>query len=205
MAKGILIAFEGLDGSGKSVQAKMVYDELVRRGRKCILTHEPTDRDLGMQIKRNVVDGTLDLSNMTLQILFTADRSDHVHKVIGPALEDRVAVIADRYYWSTLAYGRATGLELEWLSDMNSVFPKPDATFWLKVPPGIAAKRRGQRGIAQRSLEDLKIQERVNDAYMEIESKYSYSGWFTVDASGLVDDVFKLVMGRLEGILGETK
>ncbi len=205
MPRGLFIAFEGLDGSGKSLQAKKVHEELVRMGKKCVLTTEPTDKALGKHIRASIVEGSLDLSNMTLQILFTADRSDHVHKVIAPGIADGTIVITDRYYWSTLSYGHATGLNMDWLFTMNNVFPRPDITFWFKISPEVAAGRRKQRGLAPESFEDLSIQKRVDEAYKELESRYSYDGWCTIDADKPIDDVFKQVMDRVKKLLDDNK
>ncbi len=199
--KGLLIAFEGIDGSGKSVQAARVYDELINYGIDCVLTHEPTDRSLGRVVKDDILNSSLKLDNMTLQIAFTADRSDHVKKVIQPALDRSAIILTDRYYWSTVAYGRATGLNSDWLFEMNKIFPKPDITFWFKIPPEVASERRRQRALAPRTLEADSIQIKVNEAYGELKDRYSPDGWHTIDATRTIDDVFIQVMRPIDELL----
>ena len=204
--KGLFLAFEGIDGSGKSVQAGKISAELNRRGINCILTAEPTDGLLGNRIKSEVSLSGAILNNMTLQILFTADRSDHVHKTILPYLQRGFVVITDRYYWSTAAYGYAFGLDVDWLLKMNSIFPKPDITFWFDVDPSIAESRRQQRLIKQKikvkRLEANSVQKRVHLGYGMLASKYGKDGWYVIDAKKSIDDIFEEIMAVIEKKLG---
>ncbi len=197
----MLIAFEGIDGSGKSLMARKVHAALSKRGVDCVLTAEPTDGALGNRIKSEIASGTPALNNMTLQILFTADRSDHVEKVIMPALERGAVVLTDRYFWSTVAYGHALGLDTKWLIGMNSVFPVPDLTLWFRLSPKTAYKRRKQRMLKLDRLEYNPIQERVSEGYVMLASKYGKKGWCEIDAGRPVDSVFRDVMRSIDRIL----
>ena len=200
--KGLFLAFEGIDGSGKSVQARKISAELNNRGINCILTAEPTDGLLGNRIKSEVSLSGAILNNMTLQILFTADRSDHVNKTILPYLQRGFVVITDRYYWSTAAYGYAFGLDVDWLLKMNSIFPKPDITFWFDVDPSIAESRRQQRLLKQKikvkRLEANNVQKRVHRGYEMLASKYGKDGWHIVDAGKSIDEIFEEIMAVIE-------
>lgn len=201
MYKGILIAFEGIDGCGKSTIARMVYKEFEKKGLRAVFTTEPTDKSLGTESRQELAGKGRRLNDMTLQIFFTADRSEHVANLIKPKLDQGYTVITDRYYWSTVAYGTAMGLDMYWLLDMNSVFPKPDFTFWFKVSPEIAQKRRTQRSLKEK-LEVMNIQRRVEDTYSKLSFKFAGQGWYVIDASKPIDDVFKQVMAHLNSIMG---
>ena len=192
---GMLIAFEGIDGSGKSTIARMVYKELLSHGVRCEFTVEPTDKSLGVAIRRELANNSEKLHAMTLQILFTADRSEHVVSFIRPKMEEGAVVITDRYYWSTIAYGAALGLDMQWLTDMNSIFPKPDLTFWFRVSTSEAGRRSSQRHLKE-TMEVDSIQRKVALAYALLSEKNADS-WRIIDAEKPIDDVMDQVMRHL--------
>ena len=112
MAKrGVLLALEGIDGCGKSTQAELLAAALRERGLEVVLTCEPTDSPLGQQIREYFQGPDRYLSPKEELNLFMADRREHVAEVIDPALAEGKIVICDRYYYSSVAYQGALGLE----------------------------------------------------------------------------------------------
>ncbi len=105
-AKGKFIVFEGLDGSGQSTQAQLLKNYLEKeKNISPVLTKEPTrETPIGVLI-RQVIQKEISVSPTALQLLFCADRSEHLEKVIKPALENGQWVISDRYFYSTMAFG----------------------------------------------------------------------------------------------------
>ena len=135
--KAKFIALEGIDGAGKTTQAASLNDYLVNEmGIECLLTAEPTKSKLGLYIRGNLMD--LKLNPYTMQLLFTADRAEHVSSEIIPALNSGMWVISDRYYFSTIAYAVLTGLserQRDALLAVNRTFIQPDLTIFLDVDP----------------------------------------------------------------------
>lgn len=146
MRRGLFIVFEGIDGSGKTTQAKRLFSYLkggegkqLLGGRGAYLTEEPTRGAIGRSI-REALAGRRRLSPEALQLLFSADRAEHVAREIEPRLKRGITVISDRYFFSTLAYGGIT-TDIDWLWDVNRKFPLPDIVFLIDVPLRVAMAR----------------------------------------------------------------
>lgn len=132
--QGILIALEGVDGTGKSTQARLLAEALRLAGRSVVLTREPTDGFYGKKI-RQLFASRATVSRIEELDLFLADRREHVTQVIAPALAAGDIVITDRYYLSTVAYQGAAGLDpLEILEKNKAFAPAPDLVFLLTLP-----------------------------------------------------------------------
>ena len=142
LKKGFLIAFEGIDGAGKSTQARLLYDDLKERGFDVIFSKEPTDSIYGQKIKK-LAESERPLTKPGDEYrLFINDRKVHVENLIKPALEQRKIVILDRYYFSTIAYQGAIGLDPDEIKKENEVFaPIPEIVFLLKVAPRVGLRR----------------------------------------------------------------
>lgn len=138
--RGKLIVFEGLDGSGQSTQAELLFEYLKKQGKKVHLTSEPSQSLIGGLV-RSQLQGHWQSNPECLQLLFTADRAFHLEKEIVPLLKNGVTVICARYILSTLAYGNVDIKDEKWLLDINEKFISPDATFLLKVSPKICIRR----------------------------------------------------------------
>src|SRR5271169_3715617 len=112
MAPASFIVFEGIEGSGKSVQTKAFYDAILARGKEIIMTEQPWWHDnIGKIIREELKDKTDAVSVLTLQLLFVANRSNHVEKLIEPSLKEGNIVVVDRYWMSTAAYGSTLSKE----------------------------------------------------------------------------------------------
>ncbi|MFZ5799516.1 MAG: dTMP kinase, partial [Thermodesulfobacteriota bacterium] len=144
--KGILIAIEGIDGTGKSTQVGLLARYLRGKGCEVIETREPTGGPYGRRIRELFVDR----SSCTLEEelnLFIEDRRQHVREVIAPALERGLIVLTDRYYFSTAAYQGAAGMNPAEVFARNSFAPRPDLVILLTMSPEISLVRiRESRG-----------------------------------------------------------
>lgn len=147
---GLLIAIEGIDGTGKSTQARLLADAVRQldafRDREIVLTKEPTDGPIGQRIRATAITGRLPVEEELA--LFMEDRRQHVNEVIVPALQRGAVVIVDRYYFSSAAYQGARGLDWREVLRMNEVFaPRPDVLFVLDAPVEVGLERIGKRGL----------------------------------------------------------
>ncbi len=190
MPRGKFIVFEGIEGSGKSTQAKLFYDELVKRGEKCILTAEPTDSLVGKLIRELLKSGN-PVDIRTLQLLFIADRSDHIESLIMPKLEEGYTVISDRYAPSTIAYGtsfgKKAGLRIGYLTNIHRPFLAPDLLFFIHVPPERALERIQKRGGVKERFDELKSLQSLDENYERLSGKYYPGTWKMIDGDKPVD------------------
>jgi dTMP kinase len=125
MKRGLLIVFEGVDGTGKTTQLKLLADFLRDKGVDVVETREPTDGTYGRKIRALYTDRSSVTPEQELQ-LFISDRKEHVDNLINPALERGTVVLTDRYYYSTAAYQGAAGADPESILQANSFAPVPD-------------------------------------------------------------------------------
>jgi dTMP kinase len=163
---GKFIVFEGLDGSGQSTQADLLFKYLKKEGKKVYLTAEPTIFLIGGLIKSQLA-GEWKSSPECLQLLFTADRAYHLEKEIIPLLEKGVNVICTRYVLSTLAYGSIDIEDKDWLWEINNKFIFPDETFFLKTSPIICIGRIKKERFHEELFEKEEKLTKVIENYLE--------------------------------------
>lgn len=170
--RGKFIVFEGLDGSGKTTQMKLLVKELEARGVKCFSTHEPTDSPFG-SLLRSCLTGRIETDEKAIAALFAADRLDHILNAvngIGKKLEEGVSVFCDRYYFSSFAYN-GEFVPFEWVVELNRPareLLRPDLTLFLDLPSEESMKRVSRRGEAERyetAEKQKKIRERFYKAF----------------------------------------
>jgi len=137
---GLFIAFEGLDGSGSENHASLLARLLEREGYRVVYTKEPTKSLIGGLIRSRLA-GEWKIAPETLQLLFTADRAEHLRNKILPALQSGKIVICNRYIMSALAYNVVLVNDPNWLANLNSRFIPPDLTFLMKVNPKVCSRR----------------------------------------------------------------
>jgi dTMP kinase len=157
LKQGKLIALEGLDGVGKTTQAQLLAHYLAHLGLPVILTREPTNGFYGQKIRQIIINGRQGLTPAAELDLFLADRREHVRQVIQPALETGKTVITDRYYFSSMAYQGALGLDpLEIERRHQNFAPPPDLVIILELPLNEISRRLERRGTrSSRSFEDF--------------------------------------------------
>jgi dTMP kinase len=166
----VFVTFEGLDGSGKSTQARLLAAALAREGREIVATREPGGTELGERIRELLLEGRA-VAPWTEAGLFAAARAQLVEEVIAPALARGADVVCDRYVDSSLAYqGIARGLGLEQVLELNLQAIRgilPDRTYLLLIDPEESARRvRDPRDRIER--EDVAFRRRVDEAYREL-------------------------------------
>jgi dTMP kinase len=201
VARGSLIALEGLDGAGITTQAVRLVDYLNARGHPAILTGEPTTGDIGLLIRRRLAEtaGPADPGTVrTLSLLFAADRIEHFHRVVAPALAAGTTVVSDRWYHSSLAYQR-TSVERDWIMALYRHTRTPEVTVFLDVRPDVGQQRRAAAGLAREMFHDAATQREVHGGYRITISELRSAGERieTIDAEPSVDAVFSSMLGIL--------
>jgi dTMP kinase len=160
-ARGFFIVLEGVDGAGKTTQARLLARALEDRGLEVLLTQEPTRGPYGQKLRQYLAGVHRHLSPEEELKLFLADRREHVREVIEPALAAGVIVISDRYYYSTAAYQGALGLDPARILALNEAFaPRPDLVLILTLPLKEALTRLAQSRPGARQVSE-------NPAYLE--------------------------------------
>ena len=173
MNRGRLLAFEGLDGSGKSTQVAALAEALRAEGHDVVVTREPTEGPYGRRIRSMARSGEAVAPEEELR-WFVADRRAHVAEVIEPGLVAGRLVITDRYYLSTVAYQGARGLDSgKLLADSEAEFPIPDLVLLLELDPRSGLRRVAGRGDApEPAFEDRAFLERVAAIFRSIDRDY---------------------------------
>lgn len=200
--RGRLIALEGIDGSGKSTQARLLSDHL-----GAVRSFEPGATVLGASLRRLVLDPAQPaVTGRAEALLMAADRAQHVAEVIEPALQAGTWVVTDRFAASTLAYqGYGRGMpveELEWLVAWATCGLRADLNVLIDVPVTVAAVRRA--GGADDRFEGLGdgFQQRVADGFHRMASEQP-EAWSVVDGTRSVADVADDVLSSVQSRLGE--
>lgn len=173
MKRGTLLAFEGIDGAGKSTQLTLLAETLRACGRDVVATREPTEGPFGTRIRKMARSGRAVAPEQELD-WFMADRREHVDSVIEPALSRGAVVMTDRYFLSTAAYQGARGLGTEAiLRDAEARFPIPDVALIFELSVDVALGRVSARGgPAEPVFEDARFLERVRTEFAAIERPY---------------------------------
>ncbi|MBU2259821.1 dTMP kinase [Patescibacteria group bacterium] len=194
---GTFIVFEGPDGSGTTLHAKLLEERLSREGLGVLRTFEPTDGPIGAKIRESLHSGE-PISPAPLQELFCKDRAWHLENVIQPALAEGTVVICDRYLHSTLAYGQALGLQKNYLRELNKDFIQPDVLFFLLPPYEVCSERMSKRK-KHDALEENTLQRKVYDIYLELSKEFPEG--HVIDNSGskakVSADIFALVQEEM--------
>jgi len=161
--RGIFICIEGLDGSGKTTQAKILAERLYKSHR-AVYTAEPSRGKIGTFIRDCCLYDGKRLPTEAEALLFAADRIEHVQNEIAPFLAEGKIVICDRYVYSSLAYQGSAGLSLAWIKTINARALQPDFTIFIDVPPERVLERlKRKRSV----METLEIQRKVREVYLK--------------------------------------
>jgi len=205
--KGLFIAFEGCEGCGKSTQAGLLYDELLRRNKPVVLTHEPGGTPLGDNVRKILkVKRDYAISPLAELLLFNSCRAQLMRDVILPALGKGVSVVCDRFTGSTLAYqGYGRGLELETVASINSAATgglEPDLIFLLDLQPQAGLKRKRNINDDRFEAEDITFHRRVRDGYLELAGR-DPARWIVLDAQQPMSVLGKAVLDRVLPLLNK--
>lgn len=197
----MFITFEGIEGSGKTIQIQRVETFLIRRGIPCLVTREPGGTELGGAL-RNVLlqKGGPPREPLSELLIYLADRHQHLKEIILPALRRGVTVLSDRYHDATRAYqGAARGVPLGVIDTLARVLeiPEPDGTILLDLEPEVGLARARGRNESNPSAidqgrfeaEDLAFHSAVREAYLDLARRWPRR-IRVVQATGKADDVF---------------
>jgi len=193
---GHLIAFEGLDQSGKQTQAERLRDRLKLDGRKARLVSFPDyATSIGEEIAR-ALQGEREYGPDVMQLLYVANRYERKPD-LQRWLEGGLMLVCDRYTASSVAYGEAFGLDPAWLADLQKFLPPAWMTIFLDIAPGTATERKAVD--RDRYERDLALQTRVRESYRR---QAAEQGWVVLDGErskdAIAEDVFSAVSSRLE-------
>jgi dTMP kinase len=193
----VFVTFEGVDGSGKSTQTRLLQEHLAGLGRDVVVTREPGGTELGERIRWLVLEGP-PVSPWAEAALFAASRAEHAAEVIRPALERGADVVCDRFVDSSLAYqGIARRLGVDPVLQLNLAVTGgllPDVTFLLLLDPGVATGRHVDPDRLER--EGTELQAKVDAAYRELAERFP-ERIVTIDATGTPEAIAREVRGRL--------
>jgi dTMP kinase len=203
---GRFITFEGIDGSGKSTQARLLAEHLRSNGHEVVLTREPGGSPGAEEIRRLVLEGDPDRWSAETEILlFTAARRDHLEKTITPGLTAGKIVISDRFADSTRLYQGITRGELRGVVDQLHALMigrEPDLTFIIDMDPGTGlARARGRQGTEER-FEDFgeDMQRRMRDGFLDLADEFA-DRCIVIDGNRQIEavaaDVARLAAARL--------
>ncbi len=203
--RGRFIVFEGIDGSGKSTQISRLRDALASRGRRVVVTAEPTNSVSG-GLLRDALSGAQKRSAGELAALFLLDRIHHnvneqngIEKLIAEGYD----VICDRYYYSSLAY-QGSETDTAWVRALNLDCPeirRPDVCIFLDLDPDTSLSRIGGRGMATEIYEKRDALERIRAKYFEVFASLDPAETVKIiDASGSADDVAAMVLAAVDEV-----
>ncbi len=206
---GKFITFEGIDGSGKSTQLRILADHLREKGVDLLTTHEPGGTPLGKRLRAAFLETDEEVAPMSELLLFAADRAQHVETLIKPSLERGRVVISDRYADATFAYqGAGRGFDEKVVNEVIYLATgglKPDLTVFFDITVETAITRmsehQGEGRVHNRmDRETTEFYDRVRSAYLGV-AKSEPDRFKTIDANGSIEDVQCSVCDLVEGFL----
>jgi dTMP kinase len=193
---GLLLAFEGLDQSGKQTQAELLRDRLKQEGHKSRLVSFPDyGTSIGEEIARALA-GERDYGADVMQLLYVANRYER-RADLQRWIDGGLILVCDRYTASTVAYGEAQGLDPGWLDDMQRFLPRAALTIMLDIAPETAVKRKSLD--RDRYERDLALQQRVRQSYRR---QAAADGWVVLDGERQKDAIARDVFEAVNGVVG---
>jgi len=205
-SRGCFIAFEGIDGSGKSTQVKMLSEKVKKKGLTCYTTMEPTDSPIGSLIHQIMI-GRIKMDNKVIAALFAADRLDHLlNDIDGIAdkVNQGIAVITDRYYFSSYAY-HSVDMSMDWVikaNEQSSKILRPTVTIFLDISPDAAveriAKNRSHQELFENKARLIQVREKYLEAFERLKEEENV---MIIDGSRseteIADDIWEKIKGLL--------
>lgn len=196
--QGLFIVFEGLDRSGKSTQAKLLFEWLQSIGAKTELLSFPNRKTEIGKLIDSVLKGETKLSDEALHLLFSANRWE-MQSEIKSKLEQGINLVVDRYSFSGIAYSTAKGLSYEWTKEADVGLIMPSFIFFLNVTPEEASRRKGY---GAEIYEKVEFQTKVFDAFSKLAKEYSF---IMIDGGKTTEKMFAEIKVRLLSQLAKTK
>jgi dTMP kinase len=204
--KNYFIAFEGIDGSGKTTQVKLLTQYLTNKGHKVYATCEPTDSPIGKMI-RDIFNHRMEGDHKVIAALFAADRLNHLLNStdgILKKLDEGYTVITDRYYFSSYAYHSVHDIEMDWVIQANALSAellKPDLNIYIEMDPQVSMKRltSGRTHIEiYETLENLvKVKEKYELAFEKLKDSENI---FKVNGNRTPEEVSAAIIQKITTI-----
>jgi dTMP kinase len=192
---GLLLAMEGIDGAGKTTQVRALEALLREAALPHLATKEPTGGPWGRKIRESARTGRM--SREDELEAFLQDRREHVTQVLQPALEEGKVVLVDRYYFSTVAYQGARGLDPKDLLARNAFAPEPDLLIVLDLPPELGLRRVRERGDVADEFEKQDELARARAIFRALDLPYLHLLDATQPPATLTEKIGKLLFTTL--------
>jgi len=230
--KGLFISFEGIEGCGKSTQIELLNRYLGSLGIKTLLTREPGGTDIGERIREILMDSKYtSMSPVAELLLYAASRNQHIFEKIGPAIDEGIMVLCDRYADATTAYqGAARRLSENLIAEVHLIATSglrlrdetngadapfissrpldPDLTFLLDCPAGLGLSRAKNRNLADPSMENMdRFEMEEMDFHERVRDGYlaiakkEPQRVVVIDATGTIDQIHAAIIERLREVL----
>ncbi len=202
----MFITFEGIEGCGKTTQAKLLYQWLIDRGKETILTREPGGTPSAEELREFILrEREEDFPPFSELCLYIAARGFHVENLIRPALKEGSFVICDRFSDSTLAYqGFGRGIDVDLIEKMNGEATgglKPNLTFLIDLPVEVAFERLKGKKKDRLEMESLEFHRKVREGFLKIAEKEK-DRVVVIDGRKSVDEIFNEVVKEVQRRLG---
>lgn len=204
MRKGLFISLEGIEGTGKTTQAKLLAEHLSRRGHTTVVTEEPGGTSIGLRIREVLLKVEhSEMHSLTELLLYNASRAQHIHELILPSLDAGTTVITDRFSDSTLAYqGFGRGLDRDLIETLDRIVTaglKPDLTLLLDIDAetGLGRNRNANK-VDRLELEEIAFHRKVRAGYLEI-ARREPGRIRIIDAAGEIGQVHARVAEAVDG------
>lgn len=209
--KGILITFEGIDYSGKTTQAKKLFNYLKRKGHKVIFLREPGGEKVSESIRQVLLSSkNTGMNPLTELFLYMASRAQLVSKIILPALKQGKIVICDRFYDSSLAYqGYGRGLDKKMIESLNRISVSdisPDLTILIDIPIKVFVERMRENDKKKDRIEKEKVSfyKKVREGYLKIAQKEG-KRFRVIDGSDEIREVWEEVKSSIDVFLKKRR
>jgi dTMP kinase len=196
------ITFEGIDGCGKSTQARLLLDHMNNSGVETILVREPGGTNISESIREILLhSSSSQMGDRTESLLMTASRAQLTQEVIVPNIDQGKFVIADRYSDSTLAYqGGGRNLDIEWLIELNNYATftlLPDITFFVDIRPEEALRRKDSDKKDRIEGEGIELQTRVRKTYQILAERFN-DRYVIIDGYAEKGDIHQKVLNEMK-------
>lgn len=207
LKRGVLVAIEGIDGAGKTTQAKILVDKLAEKGYSITGLHEPTTGRWGGKIRELAKNGRHKTKPETELEFFYLDRLEDVERNIKPSLKAKKIVVMDRYYFSSVAYQGARELNPQEIEDQNrSIAPIPDMTIILDLEPEVALKRiKRTRNSAPNHFERKKYLQHVRKIFLEQFNNRPNVKIIDADDKRIIQEVASEIWGIIKPIIRDLE
>jgi len=198
----MFITFEGIEGSGKTTQARLLYQWFIDRGREALFTREPGGTPAAEEIREFILTEKEEPFPENAELfLYMAARSFHVENLIRPALKSGTIVISDRFSDATVAYqGFGRGIQIEKIEYLNNIATKglkPDITFLIDIPVEEGLKRIQERKLDRIEKETVEFHKRVREGYLQI-AKKEPDRIVVIDGRKKTEEIFEIIKITVE-------